>query len=106
MLKIRNKNKILGIEIFKGNITYYIEGIYEYPETYGIHLRSYDKGIKDELLNLKRNTEQTQELNGVQYTFYDLYDNNNPQNRNGLTKEALQNKVSVIHAIEHIINKK
>ena len=105
MLTIKNKDKIKGIEVFKEKITYYIEGVYEYPESYSIHLRSYDKGIVDEVLILKRNTEQAKELGGVVYTFYDMYDSNKPKNRNGLTSKALQNKLSVIHAIEHIINK-
>lgn len=106
MLKIINKNSIKGREVHKGIITYYIEGIYEYKEEYQIHLRSKDKYNIDELLILKRNREQNQSNEGVLYKYYKLYNNNEPHSWVGLTNTSLNNKDSLMKALDYILNKK
>lgn len=104
MLTIINKDTLKGKDVTKGMITYYVEGIYEYPNTYNIHLRSYDKKIVDELLILLRDKKE-ENHNGKVWKYYDMYDNDRPEYRVGFTKEAVKNKGSVLKGIQSILEK-
>ena len=80
---------------------YYIEGVYEYPDCYNIHIRSLNKTIKDELLILQRNKVKNQ--NNDVYNYYTLYNSNEPQRRQNITKAQIQWKDMFLHNIELIL---
>ena len=102
MLTIKNRNKLIGEKVL--SITtdgYNIEGVYEYEDYYQIHIRSKNKGIVDESLILQRN--KTNKDNGTVYSYYTLYNSNEPQRRKGLTIAQIRWKDMFIHNIELIL---
>lgn len=102
MLTIHNRNKLIGEKVL--SITtdgYHIEGVYEYEDYYQIHIRSKNKGIVDESLILQRN--KTNKDNGTVYSYYTLYNSNEPQRRKGLTIAQIRWKDMFIHNIELIL---
>ena len=105
MLTIKNRQNLRGKKIFIHNIRYWVEGVYEYPNDYQIHLRSSDKTKPDEVLLLRRNKKESK-VKGVIYKYYEIWDSNKPMNIAGLTDVALRDMYSVITAIEHLMNKK
>lgn len=102
MLYIENRENLKDAMVL-GNMTdgYYIEGVYEYPDHYQIHIRSKDKTIMDEVLILKRN--KTNNQNDSKYDFYTLYNSNEPQRRKELTIVQIRWKDMFIHNIELIL---
>jgi hypothetical protein len=102
MLTIHNRSKLIGEKVL--SITtdgYHIEGVYEYEDYYQIHIRSKNKGIVDESLILQRN--KTNKDNGTVYSYYTLYNSNEPQRRKGLTIAQIRWKDMFIHNIELIL---
>ena len=102
MLTIKNRNKLIGEKVL--SITtdgYNIEGVYEYEDYYQIHIRSKNKGIVDESLILQRN--KTNKDNGTVYSYYTLYNSNEPQRRKQLTIPQIRWKDMFIHNIELIL---
>ena len=104
MLTIENRENLKGEELNKGMITYYVEGVYEYPNTYNIHVRSYDKGIVDEMILLLR-APMYFENKGYLYNHYVLYNSNEPHKRTEITSQSIKEKKWFIEAIEYILNK-
>ena len=104
MLRIKNKENLRGKKVFIHNIRYWVEGVYEYPNDYQIHLRSSDKTKPDEVLILRRNKKESR-VKGVIYKYYEIWNVSKPHNKAGLTDVAIRDMYSVIHAIEHIMNK-
>ena len=103
MLHIKNREELQlrQVIVTKQNL-YYVEGVYEYKDHYGIHIRSYKNTILDELLILLRNRKEDKE-NGIVYKYYDMYDSNRPECRVGLTPKAIQNKDTLIKGIVDIL---
>lgn len=109
MLYIKNKTSIIGDRVNTNSLTptndyYYVYGVYEKPIGYQIHLRSSNGSVSDEVIILKRNRREDTH-NQILYKYYEMYDNNLPHNRVGLTKEAIQNQSTLIKGIEDILNK-
>ena len=102
MLHIKNREELKLRTINTKEILYYVEGVYEYEEHYQVHIRSYRKQIKDELLILLRNRKEDKE-NGIVYKYYDMYDSNRPECRVGLTPKAIENKDTLIKGIIDIL---
>ena len=102
MLYIENKENLKGQKILHTNKdSYYIEGVYEYEDHYGIHIRSNNKTIVDELLILQRN--KVKHENQHAYNYYTLYNSNEPQRRQNITKAQIQWKDMFLHNIEQIL---
>ena len=102
MLTIKNRNKLIGEKVL--SITtdgYNIEGVYEYEDYYQIHIRSKNRGIVDESLILQRN--KTNKDNGTVYSYYTLYNSNEPQRRKQLNIAQIRWKDMFIHNIELIL---
>ena len=102
MLTIKNRNKLIGEKVL--SITtdgYNIEGVYEYEDYYQIHIRSKNRGIVDESLILQRN--KTNKDNGTVYSYYTLYNSNEPQRRKQLNITQIRWKDMFIHNIELIL---
>jgi hypothetical protein len=102
MLTIHNRSKLIGERVL--SITtdgYHIEGVYEYEDYYQIHIRSTNKGIVDESLILQRN--KTNKDSGFVYSYYTLYNSNEPQRRKQLTIAQIKWKDMFIHNIELIL---
>ena len=106
MLYIENKDNLNNQKILTNTTKdgYYIEGVYEYEDHYGIHIRSNNKTIVDELLILQRN--KAVNLKGYTYNYYTLYNSNQPQRRLNITKEMIQFKDMFLHSIETILKLK
>jgi hypothetical protein len=102
MLHIKNREelKLRQVIVTKQNL-YYVEGVYEYGDHYGIHLRSYKHTMMDELLILMRNKKVNQ--NGFVYNYYEMYNSNEPHHRLSLTKTLIGTKDMFIHSIEQIL---
>ena len=105
MLTIRNRQNLKGKKVYIDNIRYWVEGVYEYPNDYQIHVRSSDKTKPDELFILLRGTMENISDNGILYKYYKLYNNNKPNGWVGLTKESMGDMGSVINAIEYVMEK-
>jgi len=102
MLYIKNREKLKSQKILHTNKdSYYIEGVYEYGDHYQIHIRSNNKTIVDESLILMRN--KAVNLKGFVYNYYTLYNSNEPQRRQNITKAQIQWKDMFIHNIELIL---
>ena len=102
MLTIENKENLKDLMVLRNTTDgYYIEGVYEYPDHYQIHIRSMDNSIEDELLILQRN--KAVNLKGFTYNYYTLYNSNQPQRRSNITKEMIQFKDMFLHSIETIL---
>ena len=102
MLTIKNRNKLIGEKVL--SITtdgYYIVGVYQYGDHYQIHIRSLNKTIVDESLILMRN--KAVNLKGYTYNYYTLYNSNDPQRRQNITKAQIQWKDMFLHNIETIL---
>ena len=102
MLYIKNRNKLIGEKVL--SITtdgYYIEGVYQYEDHYQIHIRSNNKTIVDESLILQRYKVNNQPHHS--YNYYTLYNSNEPQRRQNITKAQIQFKDMFLHNIETIL---
>ena len=103
MLTIENRHKLLCEKELKHTTDgYYVEGVYEYPDCYHIHIRSENKTIKDELLLLLRNKVKNKPNNPTNY-YYTLYNSNEPQRRLNITKQMIGFKDMFLHTIEQIL---
>ena len=103
MLYIENRHKLLCEKVLRHTTDgYHIEGVYEYPDCYHIHIRSENKTIKDELLLLLRNRVKNKPNNPTNY-YYNLYNSNEPQRRKNITKAQIQWKDMFLHNIEQIL---
>ena len=102
MLVIKNSEKLKGEEVlnYRTAERYEVEGVYEYEDYYQIHLRS-GHTIVDEVLILLRNKVQNE--SGFTYNYYTLYDSNEPQRRQNVTKEMIRLKEMLLHSIEEIL---
>jgi hypothetical protein len=102
MLTIENKEKLKAEEVLRHTAyRYYVEGVYEYPDHYQIHIRSVHKTIPDESLLLLRNKVKNE--NGFTYNYYTLYNSNEPQRRLNVTKQMIGFKDMFLHSIETIL---
>ena len=102
MLTIENKEKLKAEEVLRHTAyRYYVEGVYEYPDHYQIHIRSVHKTIPDELLLLLRN--RVIPTTNLTTNYYTLYNSNEPQRRVKLTIPQISWKVMFIHNIETIL---
>jgi hypothetical protein len=102
MLTIENKEKLKAEEVLRHTAyRYYVEGVYEYPDHYQIHIRSVHKTIIDECLILQRN--KAKNLKGFTYNYYTLYNINDPQRRLNVTKQMIGMKDMFLHSIETIL---
>ena len=102
MLTIENKHKLIGERVLRHTAyRYYVEGVYEYPDHYQIHIRSVHKTIPDELLLLLRN--RVIPTTNLTTNYYTLYNSNEPQRRVKLTIPQISWKVMFIHNIETIL---
>ena len=103
MLVIKNSEKLKGEEVlnYRTAERYEVEGVYQYEDCYQIHLRSVHKPIVDEVLILLRNKVQNE--SGFTYNYYTLYDSNEPQRRQNVTKEMIRLKEMLLHSIEEIL---
>lgn len=97
MLIIKNKDKIKGQRLSYKDIEYYIEGVYEYPTSYNIHLRCIDRTYMDELIILQRH--KTNEDNT-----YTLYNHNDNEMKTNLTYNSIMSKGVFMCAIEYMLN--
>ena len=103
MLTIKNKDNLKAQMLLRNTTNRgHIEGVYEYPDCYHIHIRSENKTIKDELLLLLRNRVKNKPNNPTNY-YYTLYNSNEPQRRLNITKEMIQFKDMFLHSIETIL---
>ena len=69
MLKIKNRHKLISEKVLRHTTDgYSIEGVYEYPDHYEIHIRCSNKTIPDESLLLLRN--KTNNENNFTYNYY------------------------------------
>ena len=103
MLYIENRENLKDAMVLRNTIDgYHIEGVYEYPDCYHIHIRSENKTIKDELLLLLRNKVKNKPNNPTNY-YYTLYNSNEPQRRLNITKEMIHFKDMFLHSIEQIL---
>ena len=102
MLTIENRENIKDQMLLRNTTDgYFIEGVYEYGDHYGIHIRSNNKTIVDESLILMRN--KAVNLKGFVYNYYTLYNSNEPQRRLNITKEMIRFKDMFLHSIETIL---
>ena len=102
MLTIENKNNLNDAMVLRHTTDgYYVEGVYEYPDHYQIHIRSTNKTIPDESLLLLRNKVKNE--NNFTYNYYTLYNSNEPQRRLNLTKQMIGFKDMFLHSIETIL---
>ena len=103
MLVIKNCEKLKGEKIlnFRTAERYEVEGVYEDSVCYQIHLRSVHKPIVDELFILLRNKVRNE--NNFTYDYYTLYNSNEPQRRQKITKEMIRLKEMLLHSIEEIL---
>ena len=102
MLYIENRENLKDAMVLRNTTDgYYIEGVYEYGDHYQIHIRSLNKTIKDELLILQRN--KVKHENQHAYNYYTLYNSNEPQRRQNITKAQIQWKDMFLHNIEQIL---
>jgi len=105
MLKIKNRHKLISETLLRHTTDgYYVEGVYEYPDHYQIHIRCSNKTIPDELLLLLRNKVKNE--NGFTYNYYTLYNSNEPQRRVNITIPQIRWKEMFIHNIETILQMK
>ena len=105
MLTIKNKNNLNDAMVLRHTTDgYYVEGVYEYPDHYQIHIRSTNKGIADECLILQRNKVKNQ--TNHTYNYYTLYNSNEPQRRLNVTKQMIGFKDMFLHSIETILKMK
>jgi hypothetical protein len=103
MLTIKNRHKLISETVLRHTTDgYSIEGVYEYPDHYQIHIRSENKTIPDELLLLLRNKVKG-EYGMDTHNYYTLYNSNEPQRRVNLTIPQIRWKVMFIHNIETIL---
>lgn len=102
MLYIKNRETLKDAMVLRNTTDgYYIEGVYEYEDHYQIHIRSNNKTIVDELLILQRNKVKNQ--NNDVYNYYTLYNSNEPQRRQNITKQMINFKDMFLHSIETIL---
>ena len=102
MLTIENKEKLKAEEVLRHTAyRYYVEGVYEYPDHYQIHIRSVHKTIPDELLLLLRN--RVIPTTNLTTNYYTLYNSNEPQRRVNITIPQIRWKEMFIHNIETIL---
>jgi hypothetical protein len=102
MLKIKNPHKLKAEEVLRHTAyRYYVEGVYEYPDHYQIHIRSVHKTIPDELLLLLRN--RVTNMADKTHNYYTLYNSNEPQRRLNITIPQISWKEMFIHNIETIL---
>jgi hypothetical protein len=102
MLKIKNRHKLISEKVLRHTTDgYSIEGVYEYPDHYQIHIRCSNKTIPDESLLLLRNKVKNE--NGFTYNYYTLYNSNEPQRRLNVTKQMIGFKDMFLHSIETIL---
>jgi len=102
MLTIKNKENLNDAMVLRHTTDgYYIEGVYEYPDCYQIHIRSTNKTIPDESLLLLRN--KVQNKNNFTYNYYTLYNSNKPQCSLNVTKQMIGFKDMFLHSIETIL---
>jgi len=102
MLTIENRHKLISEKVLRNTMDgYSIEGVYEYPDHYQIHIRSEHKTIIDECLILQRN--KVKNMTNETYTRYTLYNSNEPQRRVNLTIPQIKWKEMFIHNIERIL---
>ena len=105
MLTIKNKNNLNDAMVLRHTTDgYYVEGVYEYPDHYQIHIRSEHKTIIDECLILQRNKVKNQ--TNHTYNYYTLYNSNEPQRRLNITKQMIRFKDMFLHSIETILKMK
>ena len=97
MLVIRNREKLKLQRLIYKDLEYYVEGVYEYPTQYQIHLRSIDKSKVDELLILQRH--KTNEDNT-----YTIYNHNDNETKLNLTYDSIMSKGIFMCAIESMLN--
>ena len=103
MLTIENRENLKDAMVLRHTTDgYYVEGVYEYPDCYHIHIRSTNKTIKDELLLLLRNRVKNKPNNPTNY-YYTLYNSNEPQRRLNITKQMIGFKDMFLHSIEQIL---
>lgn len=109
MLTIENKDKIYKqIVVIRDRVTlhpieYYIEGIYEYPTTYDIHLRSKERQIMDELLVLNR-ISKNKGNNG--FNLYTIVNERDKSIGMDLAPPTIKNQNWLIGAIEDMMSNK
>jgi hypothetical protein len=102
MLTIENRHKLISEKVLRHTMDgYSIEGVYEYPDHYQIHIRSEHKTIIDECLILQRNKVKNQ--TNHTYNYYTLYNSNEPQRRLNVTKQMIGFKDMFLHSIETIL---
>ena len=102
MLYIENRENLKDAMVLRNTTDgYYIEGVYEYGDHYQIHIRSNNKTIVDESLILMRN--KVKHENQHAYNYYTLYNSNEPQRRQNITKAQIQWKDMFLHNIEQIL---
>jgi hypothetical protein len=102
MLKIKNRHKLISEKVLRHTTDgYSIEGVYEYPDHYQIHIRSENKTIPDESLLLLRN--RVIPTTNLTTNYYTLYNSNEPQRRLNITIPQIRWKEMFIHNIETIL---
>jgi len=105
MLTIKNKNNLNDAMVLSHTTDgYYVEGVYEYPDHYQIHIHSTNKGLGDEMLILLRNKVKGKGKGN--YNYYTLYNSNEPQRRKQLTPPQIRWKDMFLHNIELILQMK
>jgi hypothetical protein len=92
MLTIENRHKLISERVLRHTTDgYIVEGVYEYPDHYQIHIRSEHKTIIDECLILQRNKVKNQ--TNHTYNYYTLYNSNEPHRRLNVTKQMIGFKI-------------
>jgi hypothetical protein len=102
MLKIKNRHKLISEKVLRHTTDgYYVEGVYQYPDHYQIHIRCSNKTIPDESLLLLRN--RVIPTTNLTTNYYTLYNSNEPQRRLNITIPQIRWKEMFIHNIETIL---
>lgn len=98
MLYIKNREKLKRQTLSYKDVEYFVEGVYEYPTQYHIHLRSFDKTYIDETIVLERNKDL------MAFKRYKIYDSNNPHRSLFITYDSIMSKGVFMCAIESMLN--
>jgi len=100
MLTIKNKENLNDAMVLRHTTDgYYVEGVYEYPDYYQIHISSKDKTIPYENFILQRNKVKGKD----NYNYYTLYNSNEPQRRLNITKQMIGFKDMFLFQLELIL---
>jgi hypothetical protein len=100
MLRIQNKNKLVGNDIIVGGDIWEIIGVYEYPSQYQIHLRTGDSSLADKLFILK----EEDGFYGLQNAKYKITDRDDSSNSVWVGRASIANISSMVRTLRRIIS--